>query len=113
MDKLSAAREKINRVDSEMAKLFCERMEAVKEIAEFKAENSLPIFDAKREAEVIKNNSTLVESEDIKTHYIEFLKHTIGLSHSYQAQLYPELLSGILYEKDNAKRIRVNLEKDS
>ena len=113
MDKLSAAREKINRVDSEMAKLFCERMEAVKEIAEFKAENSLPICDTRRETEIIEKNSSFITDTALKAHYTDFLKNTIGLSHSYQAELYPELLSGILYEKDNVKRIRVNLQRDS
>ena len=113
MDKLSVAREKINSIDSKMAKLFAERMEAVKEVAEYKAENSLPIFDAKRETEIIEKNSASIEFEDIKAHYINFLKSNMQISRSYQAELYPELSSGVLYEKDNIKRICVNLEKDS
>lgn len=113
MDKLSSAREKINSVDSEMARLFCERMEAVKEVAEYKAEHALPILDASREAEVIEKNASLIENETIKGHYINFLKNNIKISHSYQAELYPELSSGILYDKENIKRIRVNLQKDS
>lgn len=113
MDKLFVAREKINSVDSKMAKLFCERLDAVKEIAEFKAEHALPIFDATRETELIEKNSSLIENEVIKAHYINFLKNNMQISRSYQAELYPELSNGILYEKDNAKRIRVNLQKDS
>jgi 3-dehydroquinate synthetase len=35
------------------------------------------------------------------------------ISRSYQAELYPDLSSGILYEKDGIKKIRINLEKDS
>ena len=49
MDKLSVAREEINRIDREMAKLFCERMEAVKSVAEYKKERGLPILDSTRE----------------------------------------------------------------
>ena len=113
MDKLSAAREKINSVDSKMAKLFEERMKAVRDIAEYKAENSLPILDACREAEVIEKNASLIENDEIKAHYTAFLKNNIKISHSYQAELYPELLSGVLYESENVKRIRVQLEKDS
>ena len=113
MDKLIAAREKINSVDSEMAKLFCKRLEAVKEVAEFKAENSLPILDARREAEIIEKNASFIENDEIKAHYINFLKNNIEISHSYQEELYPELSSGVLYEKENVKRIRVNLGKDS
>ena len=113
MDKLSEARAKINSIDSKMAKLFCERMEAVREVAEYKVERALPIFDARRETEIIENNSSLIENETIKAHYINFLKNNIKISHSYQAELYPELSSGVLYEKENVKRIHISLEKDS
>ena len=34
MDKLQIARQKINEADKEMARLFCERMEAAKLVAE-------------------------------------------------------------------------------
>ena len=60
MDKLQKARKKINEIDAEMAKLFCERMEASATVAEYKQEHGLPIFDAEREALVIKNNIKLL-----------------------------------------------------
>ena len=113
MDKLFAAREKINSVDAKMANLFCERMEAVRDIAQFKAENSLPVCDAKREEEIIETRSKAIADEQIKAHYINFLKNNMQISRSYQVELYPELSSGILYEKDNVKRIHVDLQKDS
>ena len=112
MDKLLVAREKINSVDSKMAKLFKERMEAVREVAEYKAEHALPILDANRENEIIEKNTSIIENESIKAHYINFLKSNMKISRSYQAELYPELSSGILYEKDNVKRIHIDLEKD-
>ena len=113
MDKLMLSREKINKIDEQMARLFAERMEVVREIAEYKAENHLPIFDSSREAEIIDKNSSLIENESIKAHYINFLKNNMQISRSYQAELYPDLSSGILYEKDKVKKIRINLEKDS
>ena len=39
MDKLTQARKRINEVDAEMAKLFCRRMEAVKDVLEYKREH--------------------------------------------------------------------------
>ena len=51
MTELEKARQEINEVDKEMAKLFTLRMETVKKIAEYKMENGKPIFDAKREEE--------------------------------------------------------------
>ena len=113
MNKLLDAREKLNSIDSKMAKLFEERMEAVREVAEYKAEHALPVFDASREAEIIKNNSSFIKNEDVKAHYIDFLKNNIKISRSYQVELYPELSSGILYEKDNIKRIPIDLKDDS
>lgn len=112
MDKLSVAREKINSVDSKMAKLFEERMEAVREVAEYKAERALPLLDANRENEIIEKNTSIIENAEIKAHYINFLKNNMKISRSYQAELYPELSSGVLYEKDNMKRIHIDLESN-
>lgn len=50
---LEKARETIDRIDSELIKLFQERMEAVTEVAKFKKENNLPIFNGKRERQVL------------------------------------------------------------
>ena len=113
MDKLMLSREKINKIDEQMARLFAERMEAVREVAEFKAERKLPIFDASREEQIIDKNSAFIDNESIKAHYINFLKNNMEISRSYQAELYPDLSSGVLYEKENIRKIRVNLEKDS
>lgn len=87
MDKLQTAREIINKTDREMARLFVERMNASKLVAEHKKEHGLPIFDAKREEEVIKSNSLLVEDVELRSFYINFLKSTMDISKSYQHKL--------------------------
>ena len=87
MDKLSVAREEINRIDREMAKLFCERMEAVKSVAEYKKERGLPILDSTREEAVIKNNSAFVEDDLLRSYYINFLRNNMELSRNYQSRL--------------------------
>ena len=66
MDKLQTAREKINVIDEKMAKLFCERMEAVRLVADYKQQHGLPVFDEARETEVVKRNSLLVEDEELR-----------------------------------------------
>lgn len=102
MDKLARAREEINRIDSDMARLFCKRMEAAKDIADYKAENSLPIFDAARESAVIERNSSLV-GDELKQYYTEFLAASIRLSRSYQVQLHPSLSNN--FREENGTRI--------
>lgn len=87
MDKLQQAREIINKVDKEMAKLFCERMDAAKLVAEHKKEHGLPIFDGAREAEVIRKNSLLVEDEELRAYYVNYIKSLMDISKSYQHRL--------------------------
>lgn len=87
MTLLENARERINKIDAEMARLFAERMEAARDVASYKKENGMPIFDAAREAQVIERNSAMVEDEVLRSYYVEFLKYNMKLSKEYQRQL--------------------------
>lgn len=53
MNELENARQIINEVDTEMAKLFEKRMRAAEMVAHYKKENGLPILDSAREDEII------------------------------------------------------------
>ena len=86
-DKLTEAREIINRVDSEMARLFEERMAAAAMIAEYKKERGIEIYDALREAEVIKRGSSRIRDDAVREYYINFLSSTMAVSRAYQARL--------------------------
>ena len=86
-NKLEEARRIINEVDSQMAELFIKRMQAAELVYEYKKEYGLPILDQKRENEVIERNSALVEDEVLKGYYIDFLKHLMSVSRSYQLRL--------------------------
>lgn len=87
MDDLNKIREDINKVDVEMTKLFVERMGFCKEVAEYKKENSLPIYDAVREETLIKNNLELIADENIKPYYVNFIKGLLNVSKEYQRSL--------------------------
>ena len=87
MDKLSEARKIIDRVDEEMAKLFCQRMRAVQTVAEAKKELGLQIFDPVREAEVIRKNSQRVEDPDLRAYYIDYLNSNMAISRAFQSRL--------------------------
>ena len=84
---LEEARKTINRVDGEMARLFVERMHAAEVVAAYKKANGLEILDTQREAEVVRQNSLLVENPVIREYYVNFLKNTMAVSRSYQARL--------------------------
>lgn len=84
---LDRARKEINKIDAEMAELFEKRMQAVGAIAEYKAERGLPILDEKREAEVIRLNSTMVEDEGLREYYVSFLRNNMAVSRAYQSRI--------------------------
>lgn len=86
-NKLEEARKIINEVDSQMAKLFVERMRAAELVYEHKKEFGLPILDSEREKEVIEKNSALVEDEVLKGYYIDFLKNLMSVSRTYQYRM--------------------------
>ena len=84
MDELLRARQQINEIDEEMARLFCKRMKASELVAHFKKENGLLVLDEKREKEVIERNSSRIEDEKLRSYYISFLKNLMSLSKNYQ-----------------------------
>ena len=86
-DKLNEAREIINRVDSQMAELFTERMRAAEMVFEYKKEFGLPISDSKREEAVIENNSVLIKDSVIKGYYIDYIKNLMAISRAYQYRM--------------------------
>lgn len=87
MDELVTIREKINDVDKKMAQLFEERMKLVGSVAEYKMKSGLPVFDEKREQDVIRCNENFVEDESIRSYYVNFLKDTMDVSKRYQHKI--------------------------
>ena len=87
MSELDNVRKKINNIDKEMASLFEERMKLAEEVAEYKMKFALPIFDAKREKEVIEKNSQYISDDTIKEYYVRFLQNLMDESKNYQSRL--------------------------
>lgn len=87
MDRLEQAREIINRVDAEMARLFEERMGAAREVAAYKKEHGLPILDAAREEAVIARGVSRISDESLKEYYVTFQKSLMAVCRSYQSLL--------------------------
>lgn len=86
-DRLEELRAEIDRVDAEMAKLFEERMHAVREIAALKGKSGKPIRDPGREKEMIARNASRVNDEALRPYYSAFLQSEIAVSRSYQSNL--------------------------
>ena len=86
MKDINESRKKINEIDKQMAKLFCDRMKLCKDVAEYKKENSLPVFDSKREETVINENLKLID-EEFKPYYVNYIKSFLDVSKQYQRSL--------------------------
>ena len=86
-DLLLEARETINGIDRDMARLFERRMETVRRISEYKRAHGLPVFDAAREQAVIRRNSALIADETLREEYVRFLHAVMDISKDYQYRL--------------------------
>ncbi|MBQ1228390.1 MAG: chorismate mutase, partial [Firmicutes bacterium] len=66
MRELKDIRKDITEIDKQMAALFCERMELVKQVAEYKQSYGMPVFDPEREAQVLENGAQRVDDSDMR-----------------------------------------------
>ena len=81
---LTEARASINRIDREMARLFEERMNTVREIGEYKKQHGIPVLDEKRESIVLERNSHFIQDASIRSYYVNFLQNEMMLSRRFQ-----------------------------
>ena len=84
---LDEARDEIRQVDEQIAALFVRRMDAVREVAAYKRERGLPIEDKEQEARVIEQRGALVEDDELRSFYVQFLQDTMDVSKRWQHHL--------------------------
>ena len=84
MDELKSARNKINQIDSQMAQLFEQRMQAVEDVIAYKLSHQMEILDSSREAQVIEKNSAYIQNPIYKPYYTAFIKDVMKQSRAYQ-----------------------------
>lgn len=84
MDQLQQARAQIDEIDAKMAALFEQRMQAVGQVAQYKARTGKQVFDPAREALVLEKNTARVQNPELQSYYREFLKKALAVSRAYQ-----------------------------
>ncbi|APM38170.1 prephenate dehydratase [Clostridium kluyveri] len=84
MDNLDYLRDKIDKIDGEMIKLFQERMDVVYKVAEYKKEKGMDILDKSREENVIKTQLKRLENKSIEKEAGVFLKEIMKISRNFQ-----------------------------
>ena len=86
MVNLDIERKKIEEIDKQIAKLFEDRMKASFNIALYKKENNLPVYDKAREDFLINKNTNYIKDENLKDHYKKFLVSLMDISKDYQKE---------------------------
>ncbi len=80
---LENIRNKIDKIDKEMAILFSQRMELIELVKEEKKKNNLPTYNEAREKEIKAKNMLFVNSEYVEE-YKEFIDSILKISKEYQ-----------------------------
>ena len=80
-------RNDINRIDSELVRLFEERMHVTEQVASYKRKNGLPVFDAAREAANIERTSGMISDPALKEYSVRWYQMTMDLSKEYQKRI--------------------------
>ena len=83
---INKSRELIDNIDNKLQELFEERMAIVKDIAQYKKGNNLPIEDTNREKEMIERHLAKLNNPELKEYYKEWLEKTIEVSKKYQSK---------------------------
>lgn len=71
---LKKLRNKINEIDNELLSLYLKRMNISKQIGQYKKEHNLPIYDQKREEELINNLLNKIDNNELKENYKKIIQ---------------------------------------
>ncbi|MBR3704040.1 MAG: chorismate mutase [Oscillospiraceae bacterium] len=83
---LKECRNKLDVIDSQLISLFCERMEIVKKVAEYKKEHDLPILSSAREKEILERVRAL-SGEELAPYAQTLFETLLYVSREYQKTL--------------------------
>lgn len=87
MEAINALRRKIDEIDIELQRLFIDRMETVRAIANVKLKNDMTVYDRDRERQVIEANMARIEESPYADYYRRFLENVMQLSKDYQKSI--------------------------
>lgn len=90
MSPLEEYRGQIDAIDSQLAKLFLERMSVTKKAGEYKKEQGLPVLDSARERQVIAAKAALTDDPAGKADLAELYAAIMGISRRQQRELVRE-----------------------
>lgn len=88
MNKLAKCRKRIDRIDSQIIKLYEKRMAVVKDVIAYKIENNMIIEDKSRERDMLEKNLTKIKNEEYKDYYVYVLDGYLAASKKLQEHIF-------------------------
>jgi chorismate mutase len=70
-DKIEKIRKQIDRIDLVIITVLAERMSLMPEIAEYKKEHNIPVFQEKREQDIIKRLRNIARDYELNEDFVE------------------------------------------
>ncbi|GAB3067824.1 chorismate mutase [Salinicoccus sesuvii] len=77
-------RYKIDELDAELIALFEARMQVAENIAQYKIQNDIPVFDEAREEQVVCRNVERLQDQSLEIYADSFFRHLMALSKKRQ-----------------------------
>ena len=91
MNELEKCRKEIDEIDKQLMELFERRLDVAARVAEYKAENELPIYNGERESQVISNNVHRLKNNKYEILGRRFLIGVMELSRELQKEVIKRL----------------------
>lgn len=89
MKDLETCRKEIDEIDQQIIELFEKRMNVAKDVVTYKLAHDMPIFQSKRENQVIEKNVSRIKKEELKPYAELYVQDMMNISKSYQASFIP------------------------
>lgn len=83
MKPLNLLRQDIDKIDEQLLKLFIERMDIAGQVAQYKIENDLPVFNGKREQEILQYAEQNGDKYGKSARFIFQMLMDVSRSHQY------------------------------
>lgn len=83
---LEEIRAGIDEIDGQLLALFCRRMDLVRDVAEYKIENNMPVFHPEREEQILERVSEKA-GPDYADYAADFFRSLMQVSRSMQQAL--------------------------
>ena len=90
MKELTQIRQELDEVDSELVKLFEQRMQLCRQVAEYKLAHDMPVLDSSREQQVLDSRAEKAADDTLRPYVRRLYVELMALSRAEQQRMLEE-----------------------